>query len=154
MVNIIQLSVICTIVDSITLLYSTWEVVWPLQCVNRKVEDVAPDFEKSGGGCRKKSGAGYRKIWRRIQKNSGAGFRKIWRRIQEISGAGYRTSSVDAIAISKIWNFHAPGGSSVHHYLYMWQLCISFSHVTIIKYYYYYYYYYYYSLTHSDRGRC
>ena len=68
MVNIIQLSVICTIVDSITLLYITWEVVWPLQCVNRKVEDVAPDFEKSGGGYRRnleqdteKSGGGYRK---------------------------------------------------------------------------------------------
>ena len=31
-----------------------------------------------------------------------------------------------------------PGESSVHQYLYMWQLCISFSHVTLIKYYYYY----------------
>ena len=31
-----------------------------------------------------------------------------------------------------------PGESSAHQYLYMWQLCISFSHVTVIKYYYYY----------------
>ena len=27
----------------------TWEMVRPLQCINRKVEDIAPDFEKSGG---------------------------------------------------------------------------------------------------------
>ena len=29
----------------------TWEMVRPLQSVNRKVEDIAPDFEKSGREC-------------------------------------------------------------------------------------------------------
>ena len=32
----------------------TWEMVRPLQCVNRKVEDIAPDFEKSGRECQSK----------------------------------------------------------------------------------------------------
>ena len=32
----------------------TWEMVRPLQSVNRKVEDIAPDFEKSGRECQSK----------------------------------------------------------------------------------------------------